>query len=168
VFGTCAPYKGLEVALDAFDLPRGTHPALRLTVAGADHPRFPGYLAAVRQRYKTRSGVRWLGYVPPAELRAIFARATVVVQPATATTGDSGAIYRAASWGRLVIASDLAELRATAEDVDPRITYFPAGIPAALAATLRDLLANPLQREARVAHNSEIVQRLTWQATRDA
>ncbi len=159
IFGSFAPFKGLELLLDLFRELHRRYPSLRLTVAGSEHPRFPAYLDRVRHIFGEHPAVHWLGYVPEAELRTIFARATIVVLPYIATTGSSSVLYRAVGWGRPVVASDLPELRAISEEERLWIEFFPHGDAAGLAAALERLLADPAQRTAQAHHNYHIVMR---------
>ena len=157
IFGHVAPFKGLELLLEIFrDLHAG-YPSLRLTIAGAEHPRFPTYLESVRQTFGEHPAIRWLGYVPEAELRHIFACATIVVLPYSATTGSSSVLYRAAGWGRPIVASNLPELRAIAEEERLWVEFFPPGDGASLAVTLERLLADPVRRAAQAHHNYRTV-----------
>jgi glycosyltransferase involved in cell wall biosynthesis len=158
-FCHAAPFKGLEPLLEAFRALRARRPELRLTVAGAEHPRFPGYLARLRQAFGDLSGIRWLGYVPEADLRRVFARAAVVVLPYTASTGSSGVLYRAAGWGRPIVMSDLPELRAVAAEESLRVELFRGGDPDSLVNVLARLLADPLRRRSQALHNLEVVAR---------
>jgi glycosyltransferase involved in cell wall biosynthesis len=157
MFASCAPFKGLEQLLAAFHDLQRHYPALRLTIAGGEHPRFPGYLDHMRQRYGEHPAISWLGFVPEHELREVFARAMLVVLPYTATTGSSGVLYRAAAWGRPIIASDLPELRATAEEEGLLVQFCPSGDAAALLASVLHLLSDPLLRAAQVNHNHHII-----------
>ncbi len=71
-FTTLAPFKGLALLLEAFRLLRARIPHVRLTIAGAEHPRFPGYLASMQASYSELSGIRWMGYVPEPNVRDVF------------------------------------------------------------------------------------------------
>jgi glycosyltransferase involved in cell wall biosynthesis len=146
-FGSAAPFKGLTTLLDAYALLQRRRPRVSLTIAGADHPRFPGYLAGFQADVRARhgldpTGVHWLGPQAEAQLRALFARARLVVLPYMATTGASSVLHRAVAYGRPVVASDLPDLRAVAEEEGLLADYVPPGDAAALAQTLEALLAD--------------------------
>jgi glycosyltransferase involved in cell wall biosynthesis len=169
-FGFAAPFKGLGVLLEAFELLRARRPQATLTIAGTDHARFPGYLSTLTASVKARNGhgpkgIRWLGAQPEAQVRAIFARARVVVLPYTATTGASSVLYRAAGAGRPVIASALPDLRAAAEEQNLRIDFVPPADPIALASGLEVLLANPQCQARNVEHNLRAMRELTLERT---
>ena len=46
------------------------YPEATLTVAGADHPRFPGYLASIRMATNGAAGIQWHGIQTESQLTA--------------------------------------------------------------------------------------------------
>ncbi len=162
VFGTFSPHKDPGLVAEAVARLRPRRPAVRLVVAGADHPRFPGFM--------TRHGLNgsWIGYVPAERLGALFAAATVVVVAPLASTGSSGVIYRAMSHGRVVLASDLLDYRGLAQDEDLELAWFEPGNPASLASSLEVLLDDPKGRRRVAMHNLDVLQRLGPRQTADA
>lgn len=165
IFATYAPFKGLPILLEAFAGVRQCLPEATLTIAGSDHPRFPGYLTAQRASANGAPGIQWLGPQPEARLRDLFARASVVVLPYTATTGASSVLHRAAALGRPMIMSDLPDLRTVAEEENLRVDYVPAGDPAALGAALIRLLQDPARQAAHARHNMAMMQAMTLDHT---
>jgi glycosyltransferase involved in cell wall biosynthesis len=151
VFGTFGPHKDPGVVAHAVALLRSSRPRLRLLVAGADHPRYPGFMARCCARYGL--GADWVGYVPREELGSLFAQSTVVVVPADASTGSSGVIHRAVGHGRAVLVSDLPDFRALAQEEDLRFAWFSPRDVADLARALGALLDDRARRNALVAHN---------------
>ncbi len=169
-FGSLAPFKGLNTLLDAFERLQRRRPQATLTIAGSDHPRFPGYLDQLRTTALARNGagptgVRWLGPRPETDLRALFAQARVVALPYLATTGASSVLYRAAAYGRPVVASDLADLRAATAEEGLALDYVPPCDPVALAAALEALLADPARQAALAERNLAAMGRLTIEQT---
>ena len=169
-FGFAAPFKGLTTLLDAYTELQRRRPRVSLTIAGTDHKRFPGYLSELRESMRARNGsgptrVRWLGPQTEAQLRDVFARARVVVLPYTATTGTSSVLHRAAAVGRPVIASDLPDLRAAAEEEGLLADYVPAGDPQALAAALDALLDDRPRQAAWARHNLAMMRTMTLDQT---
>ncbi len=154
VFGTFGPHKDPALVAEAVARLRHRRPAVRLVVAGADHPRFPGFMA--------RHGLdgSWIGYVPATRLGALFATATVVVVAPRASTGSSGVIYRAMSHGRAVLASDLLDYRGLAQDHDLELAWFEPGNPSCLADSLEALLDDRNRRHRVVMHNLEAMKLL--------
>ena len=169
-FGFAAPFKGLNTLLDAYTLLQRRRPHVSLTIAGTDHKRFPGYLAELQAAMRARNGtgparVRWLGPQTEGQLRDVFARARVVVLPYAATTGTSSVLHRAASVGRPVLASDLPDLRAAAEEEGLLAGYVPPNNPRALADALQALLADRPRQADWAQHNLEMMRSMTLDQT---
>ena len=160
-----APHKNLPVVLDAFRRVRRRIPSARLVVAGIDHPRYPGYLAKVRQQHAAEPGVEWTGPVETREIRSTFSRATVAVVPYRATAGSSAAAHQAINVGRPVVAADLPELRSMAVEEDLWMEFFPPNNPDQLAGALGALLADPNRCAAIAQHNLRSAQRNSLAAT---
>jgi glycosyltransferase involved in cell wall biosynthesis len=72
--GDLAPRKNLPGVLDAFGRLRAEHPDLHLVLAGAPG----GWSSATAGR---GGGIRWLGYVPPDDLPALYALAGALIFP---------------------------------------------------------------------------------------
>jgi glycosyltransferase involved in cell wall biosynthesis len=166
VFGTFGPHKDPGLVARAVAKLRVTRPALRLVVAGADNPRYPGFMERCRAVHDL--GASWRGYVPRDELPALFAEATLVVVPARASTGSSGVIHRAVANGRAVLASDLPDFRALAREEDLALEWYRAGDEVALSRALDRLLSDPSRRDALVRHNREALARLSPRRMVDA
>lgn len=132
-FGFVAPYKGLEVALEAAEL---AGDGLYLVVAGGDHPR----LTAAGDRYaddlRSRHGghARFTGFVPEDEVAAWFAAADVALFPYPQPFSASGALALALAHRTPALLSP--ELAATAGA--PEAMTAPRE-PRALAALLDEL-----------------------------
>lgn len=158
-FSSLAPYKGLDLLLEAYDSLLSRYPDLRLTIAGAEHPRFPGYQERLRREYAALPGVRWLGQIPESQVREVFARAQIVVLPYLASTGSSSVLYQAAMWGRPLVASDLPEIRTAAEESGLEVGLFPPRSASGLAGAIASLLDCPARRRSQVEHNFNAIQR---------
>ena len=76
-FTTLAPFKGLELLLEAFQALHMEFPQLRLTIAGTEHTRFPNYARDLRARFNGISGVQWLGQVLEDDVKDLFRRALI-------------------------------------------------------------------------------------------
>jgi glycosyltransferase involved in cell wall biosynthesis len=164
-FSLLAPFKGLEILLEAFQSLRSSYPALRLTVAGAEHPRFPGYARRLRDRFGGRAGIDWRGEVSEENIRGLFGRAKIIVLPYVASTGSSSVLFQAATWGRPIVASDLAEIRNALEDSGLQVDLFRGGDPASLARALGSLLDTPPRRRQQVEHNFNVIRRIQPEQT---
>jgi glycosyltransferase involved in cell wall biosynthesis len=133
-FGFLAPYKGLEVALDAARLAGGD---VELVVAGGEHPRVgPAY--AMRLRAGARENVRFTGFVPDADVGRWFAAADVALLLYPRPFASSGPLALALAHGTPVLMSAALAVMAGAPDA---LVAPPGG--AALAARLRELARDP-------------------------
>ncbi|MGE5377989.1 MAG: glycosyltransferase [Bacteroidota bacterium] len=159
-FTTLAPFKGLELLLVAFKSLQARHPTLRLTIAGADHGRFPNYSDQLKARFKNMQGVNWLGQVPEDQVIELFRRAQMVVLPYSASTGSSSVLYQAATWGRAVVASDLDEIRKLVEESGLDVEFFKSGDVNSLCNSIQAMLASTEKRKAQAAHNFNAIQRI--------
>jgi glycosyltransferase involved in cell wall biosynthesis len=158
-FTTLAPFKGLELLLEAFGALRNDHPKLSLTIAGADHIRFPHYSEQLKARFGNLKGVNWLGQTSEEQVKGLFRRAQLVVLPYTASTGSSSVLYQAATWGRAVVVSDLGEIKNLAEESDLKVEFFKSGDVTSLSNTIRVMLSSPEKRKNQAAHNFAAIQR---------
>lgn len=164
-FTTLAPFKGLELLLDVFGSLRQEFPKLKLTIAGAEHIRFPDYGRELKARFAGTDGVQWLGQVDEDNVKELFRRAQVVVLPYTASTGASSVLYQAATWGRAVVASNLEETRALVRESNLCVEFFENGNAASLREAIRSLLHSEAQRRAQAEHNFASIQHIRPEVT---
>jgi glycosyltransferase involved in cell wall biosynthesis len=157
-FGFVAPYKGLEVALDAAAL---AGPDVLLVVAGGEHPRLAaqgdGYLDGLRARYGARA--RFTGFVADSEVATWFCAADVALFPYPAPHASSGALALALTHGTAVLVSPRL---ADACGVD-EVSRCPLD-PVDLARRLRELAADAVQRERMRGASSELAAGRSWPA----
>lgn len=156
-FTTLAPFKGLELLVEAFCRLRVSYPTLKLKIAGAEHTRFPDYVRELKARIEAIDGVIWLGQVPEDRVMDLFRQSQIVVVPYTASTGSSSVLYQAATWGRAIVASDLEEICALAHESDFHIEFFKSGNAGSLAQAIRTLLDSPPHRRMQAEHNFHAV-----------
>ena len=164
-FTTLAPYKGLELLIEAFSRLRRETPHLRLTIAGTAHTRFPNYAGELKNRYGEAQGIQWLGQVSEDNVKDLFRHARLVVLPYAASTGSSSVLFQAATWGRTVVASDLEETRKLALENNLLIQFFEKNNPESLCDSIRLLLNSPEIRKAQARHNFKSIQHLRPRAT---
>jgi glycosyltransferase involved in cell wall biosynthesis len=141
-FGKWGTYKRLEPLLDAFEAVVERCPEARLVVAGTDHPKTPGYLANLKQKYRDRTEISFIGYVAEDDIPELLQRSSVAVLPYTSSAGSSGIAHLACTYGVPIVASDIPDFRRLADEEGLAIDFFPTGNIPALADHLADLLGD--------------------------
>jgi glycosyltransferase involved in cell wall biosynthesis len=157
-FGFLAPYKGLELALEAASLARDD---VRLVIVGGEHPRFAEAGAPFGEGLRERwpDVAEFAGYVPDAELPGWFARADLALFLYKRPFATSGALALAVAHGLPALLSPtLAELMGAPEEL-----VAPTDAPA-LAERLRALAADrdalgPLRER-----SAELVADRSWES----
>ena len=159
MFGHMGPYKGLPILLQAFLRVSEERPDLRLVVAGASHPNFPGYLERFMKQMDPR--ISYIGYVPSEKLASTFEESDLVVLPYLTATGTSGVFHLACGFGRPIIASDLPEIREALEE-GARALLFRPGDSKDLERTIMYALEHPEILEEMTKRNLAFAQERTW------
>lgn len=139
--GVFEPRKNLPLLVDAFEILRHTRPEasdLQLALAGGAGWRGETIAAGVRSR-GLEPAVRLLGYVPDADLPALYRGATLAVVPSQ-YEGFGLPVIEAMACGAPVLASDAAALPETVGDAGE---LFTAGDAGRLATHLAELAAAP-------------------------
>src|SRR5215213_1085132 len=164
-FTTLAPYKGLELLIEAFTELRSEYPHLRLTIAGTAHTRFPTYARELKTRFNATDGIQWLGQISEDDVKDLFRRARIVILPYAASTGSSSVLYQAATWGRAVVASDLHEIRKITLENNLQVEFFENNSVEKLCDSIRLLLNSPSLRRLQTEHNFNSIQHLRPKTT---
>ncbi len=110
-FGHFSKHKNLRMLIEAFQEIREKDEEVRLVVAGASHPNFPGYLEDIKRRYERTPNITFTGFVPQDKLDEVFNSSTVVVLPYLTSTGSSGVFHLACQYAKPVIMSDIPDFR---------------------------------------------------------
>jgi glycosyltransferase involved in cell wall biosynthesis len=165
LFNMLAPYKGLELLLEVFPSLKLEYPDLQLTIAGVEHPRFPGYVRTLKKQFGDLEGVRWAGQVREEDIIELFRCAQIVVLPYTASTGSSSVLCHAATWGRPVVASNLSEIRTFARENNLQVEYFEKGDAESLRNAIQALLSSPSRRLAQAQNNYNAIQEMKPERT---
>jgi glycosyltransferase involved in cell wall biosynthesis len=139
-FGLIRPYKGVDVLLRAFREVPGAELWVVGRPLGVDPAELESLAAAApgRVRFVSR-------FVRDAELPAIFRRADVVVLPYR-DAEQSGVLYTALAFGKPIVASAVGGFPEVVRDHGAG-RLVPPDDAGALAASLRELLAQPAERE---------------------
>ena len=139
--GVFEPRKNVPLLVDAFEILRHTRPEaadLQLALAGGSGWRGDAIAEGVRSR-GLEPAVRLLGYVPDADLPALYRGATLAVVPSQYEGFGLPAI-EAMACGAPVLASDAAALPETVGDAGE---LFTAGDPGLLARRMAELAGSP-------------------------
>jgi glycosyltransferase involved in cell wall biosynthesis len=137
--GRLVPYKGVSVLLEAAELL--AREGVPLTVLIAGRGPLLEELKAEAARRGLGSAVRFLGFVPDAEIGALYRFADVVCCPSVTTLESSAtALEEAAMCGTPVAGSDLPGAAESIPHDGTRGILVPPRDPTALANALRRLL----------------------------
>ncbi|WP_179375174.1 glycosyltransferase [Winogradskyella wichelsiae] len=146
-FGKFGSYKKVEGMIEAVELVRAkTGLDLEVVIAGTDNPNVPGYLAKVQEDYKHVPQVRFTGYVEEHEVPTLFNESAVVVFPYTSTTGSSGVLHQAGSYGKAVVMPDLGDLALLVQDEGYGGEFFDPTSVESLASAIEAILTNEAYR----------------------
>jgi glycosyltransferase involved in cell wall biosynthesis len=133
-FGRIASYKGLDVLLDAMNIVWTSIPDAQLQILASPGDDWEGRDSAV---YDPRVQANWAGYTKH-ELESALSQARAVCIPYLSASG-SGVAAEAIGAGRLVVASDLEDLRGLVSHPD---LLAEPGCPKDLARALCAALSN--------------------------
>lgn len=146
-FGKFGTYKKVEAMIEAVEKVRKSSGIdLEVVIAGTDNPNVPGYLAKVQRDYKHIPQVRFTGYVEESEVPTLFKESAVVVFPYTSTTGSSGVLHQAGSYGKAVVMPDLGDLALLVKDEGYKGEFFEPNSIDSLALAIEVLVTNEAHR----------------------
>jgi glycosyltransferase involved in cell wall biosynthesis len=147
-FGKFGTYKKVENLIEAVELVRmRTGQDLEIVIAGTDNPNTIGYLLGVKEQYKEVSNITFTGYVAEKEVPTIFSECSMVVFPYTSTTGSSGVLHQAGSYGRAVVMPDLGDLSILVKEEGYRGEFFEPNNVDSLAAAIEKLVLDKEYRD---------------------
>lgn len=146
-FGKFGTYKKVEVLLEAFKLLQAEiDQPLKLVIAGTDSPNTPGYLADIQRRYADVANVQYTGYVAEEDVERIFTEAAVVVFPYNSTTGSSGVLHQAGTYGKAVVLPDLGDFAELITDEGYTGEFFTPENARSLADAISQFIHQPTHR----------------------
>lgn len=167
-FGKFGTYKKVEVLIEAFQqLREAGKTDMELLIAGTDSPNVKGYLADVAQRYKHVDKVKFTGYVPEEDVARIFTESTVVVFPYTSTTGSSGVLHQAGSYGKATILPNLGDLGRLIEEEGYAGEYFEPDNAESLSKAIEKLVDDDSYRTKIARQNYEAASALSLEDIAD-
>ena len=140
-FGKFGTYKKVEVLIEAVELIRSRcDEDMEIVIAGTDSPNTPGYLKEMQQKYANVKGLRFTGYVAEEDVPRIFGDSAVTVFPYTSTTGSSGVLHQAGSYGNAVALPDLGDLSTLVEEEGYKGEFFEPLSVTSLADAIQRIL----------------------------
>jgi glycosyltransferase involved in cell wall biosynthesis len=147
-FGKFGTYKKVEAMIEAVELIRKrTNLNLEIVVAGTDSPNTPGYLENVKNTYKHVTQLRFTGYVAEEDVARIFGESALVVFPYTSTTGSSGVLHQAGSYGKPAIMPNLGDLAMLVKEEGYGGEFFEPSSTESLADAIQKVLENDEYRQ---------------------
>ncbi|EDP96932.1 glycosyltransferase [Kordia algicida OT-1] len=146
-FGKFGTYKKVEKMIEAVEKVRKSSGLnLEIVIAGTDNPNVPGYLANVQEQYKHVPQLTFTGYVEETDVAPLFNESAVVVFPYTATTGSSGVLHQAGSYGKAVVMPDLGDLALLVKDEGYQGEFFEPTSVDSLANAIEAIVTNDAYR----------------------
>lgn len=147
-FGKFGTYKKVEIMIDAIELiRRRTNQNLEIVIAGTDSPNTPGYLESVKKKYAHVDQLCFTGYVEEGNVPTIFEESAVVVFPYTSTTGSSGVLHQAGSYGKAVVLPELGDLSMLIKEEGYKGEFFNSNSVSSLADAIENILVHDSYRE---------------------
>lgn len=167
-FGKFGTYKKVEVLIDAIELVREkTDLDMEVIIAGTDNPNVKGYLDEVNKKYQHVQGLTFTGYVAEEDVPRIFLESAVVVFPYTSTTGSSGVLHQAGSYGKSVIMTNLGDLALLVKEEGYRGEFFEPEDKVSLADAIIKILTDPAYRHELEKANFEAAASLSMEDVAD-
>lgn len=146
-FGKFGTYKKVEILIEAVEIIRNrTNLDLEIVIAGTDSPNTPGYLEDIKKQYAHVPQIRFTGYVAEEDVPVIFAESAVTVFPYTSTTGSSGVLHQAGSYGKAVALPDLGDLSILVKEEGYKGEFFNPESAASLADAIEKILKDDFYR----------------------
>ena len=153
-FGKFGTYKKVEPMIEAVELVRKeTGLDIEVVIAGTDNPNVPGYLESVKEEYSHIENIRFTGYVAEEDVPILFKESAVVVFPYTSTTGSSGVLHQAGSYGKAVVMPDLGDLALLVQHEGYQGEFFIPSNIKSLAHAIKNILTNDEYRRKQGAKN---------------
>jgi len=111
-------------------------------VAGSDNPNCEGYLAEMQKRCEGNDNITFYGYVEEEDVPLLFRDSHVAVFPYTATTGSSGVLHQAGSYGRACVLPRFGDFVDLIDHEGYAAELFEPGDAPSLAQALHRVIAD--------------------------
>jgi glycosyltransferase involved in cell wall biosynthesis len=140
-FGKWGTYKTVDILVEAVrDLGTRGYDDLELVIAGTDSPNAAGYLQGVADSCTDMDNVVFTGYVAEKDVEPLFSGSAVTAFPYTSTTGSSGVLHQAGSYGRSAVLPAIGDFVEVIEQEGFVGVYFEPGSATGLADAIAQLL----------------------------
>ncbi len=140
-FGKFGTYKKVENLIEAMIIVREeTSLDIELTIAGTDNPNVKGYLKSVKEKYSNVKGIHFTGYIEEEEVPSLFSNSTIVAFDYTSTTGSSGVLHQAGSYGKAVMLPNIGDLKELITEEGFSGAYFQPNDISEMVCAMKDLL----------------------------
>ena len=96
----------------------------------------------MKEKYKNVPNLTFTGYVEEKDVPVIFGESAVVVFPYTSTTGSSGVLHQAGSYGKAVVLPDLGDLGILVREEGYRGQFFTPSNADSLAKAIDAIISN--------------------------
>ncbi|MDO5981066.1 glycosyltransferase [Flavivirga spongiicola] len=146
-FGKFGTYKKVESLIEAVErIRKYSNLNLEVVIAGTDNPNTPGYLESVKKAYSHVEGLTFTGYVEEQDVPKLFKESALVVFPYTSTTGSSGVLHQAGSYGKAVVMPDIGDLALLVKDEGYKGEFFEPTSVSSLALAIQKILEDNAYR----------------------
>ncbi|MCB9082626.1 MAG: glycosyltransferase [Lewinellaceae bacterium] len=153
-FGKFGTYKKVEHLIEAVEVVRQrTGEDIEIVIAGTDSPNRKGYLEEMQTAYAHVPQITFTGYVAEADVPRIFRESAVVVFPYTSTTGSSGVLHQAGSFGNACILPNIGDLKILIEEEGYAGEFFTPDSIDSLATAIQTVLQDEDYRKSLARRN---------------
>ncbi len=98
-FGTYKKLDRMISAVQRLNSNQYGHNPIRLVIGGSDHPATPGYIDSLKAKHAADPNIVFHGYVAEEDVPGFFKQGRVAVFDYDSTTGSSGVLHQAATFG---------------------------------------------------------------------
>jgi glycosyltransferase involved in cell wall biosynthesis len=142
-FGKFGTYKKVEILIEATKILREKlQKPIKIVIAGTDNPNSVGYLESVKTQYAAMPDLHFTGYVAEEDVPHIFTDCTLSVFPYSGTTGSSGILHQAGSYGKAVVLPNIGDLAKLVKEEGYRGEFFEPENTQSLADAMEKVLTN--------------------------
>lgn len=159
-FGKFGTYKKVETLIESFQILKSQNASrkLELVIAGTNNPNAPGYLENAKKVYGHVDDIKFTGYVEEVDVPRLFKEAAVVVFPYTSTTGSSGVLHQAGSFGKAVVLPQIGDFIELTREEGYASEVFKVGDAESMASAIERIISDP-ERRMKLGHQNFLAAR---------